>query len=981
MTFNSKSTLDAELEQLRRMIEGDLLTDRLSRMLYATDASPYEQLPMAIVRPRHARDCRAILQFASRLKIPVIPRTAGTSLAGQCVGSGLIIDFSRHMNRIIAIDAGARTAKVEPGVVCEQLNRTVREYRLQFGPNPSTSKYCAIGGMVGNNAWGIQSLRYGATRDNVLELEAMLGDGSAVRFGPLTSQEFEQKLELQDPEGAIYRTLADMVTKHRALIQKSIPAPDGIHRNLGYPLDVLCASRPWESEGPPFNLAPFLCGSEGTLVLVTAIKVRLVPVPKDRALLCAHFKSLDDALRSVSKILVHRPAALEVIDRHILDITEQNPAQRANRFWLQGTPQAVLLIELHADFLPPSEPLNLAIRAIHEEISAYSIITVTEPEIERVWDLRKAGLGLLMGMKGPVKAVTGIEDTAVPVADLGDYVRAIKALLHRYETDCVVFGPAGRGVLHLRPELDLNSALGRDQFRAILDSVADIVKEFGGTVSAKHGDGRLRAPFLERILGPEIIPLLVRIKQAFDPSGILNPDKIIGTLPPDSGLRETRLPPGSDADFCFDWSRDGGLRAALQKCNGAGVCLQSPGTGTMCPTYMATREERHGTRGRANILRQLMSAKRPEAGLDDQTIREALDLCIQCKACKSECPAGVDMARLKAEFLQACNDRYGISLRSRIIDHFPDLSRYGSFFPGITNSLLGTPWIRRLLGFHAERQLPRLAREPFSKWWTRHRVSGADRSKEQVVLVLDVFSSFYEPGIAAAAVQVLEALNVQVIVAARLSFGRIQISQGLLRKARAQLIDALNRLDPYAEQGSPIIGLEPSEILTLRDEAPDLFKDPALREKITRLAKRTFLFEEFLFEKQAEVSARLTRSNPDPRRILIHGHCHQKSLLGMDATLKALQLIPGAQVELIPSGCCGMAGAFGYEKEHFVVSQLIAELVLFPAIRHAPERTRIIATGASCRHQILDGLNIRAYHVAEVFAEVLGFANLTSDDY
>ncbi|MCI0666920.1 MAG: FAD-binding protein [Methylococcaceae bacterium] len=965
--------VDTDLKQLRRSIEGDVLTDRLARMLYATDASPYQQLPLAVVRPRHARDCAAILQFASRSRLPIIPRTAGTSLAGQCVGRGLVVDFSRYMNRIVEIDAQRRTAIVEPGVICDQLNQAVLEHRLLFGPNPSTSKYCAIGGMVGNNAWGIQSQRYGSTREHILELEALLSDGSPVVFGPLASPEVQTKLALRNLEGTIYRTLVGMIDENRALIQKSIPAPDGIHRNTGYALDVLCACQPWESHGSPFNLAPFLCGTEGTLVLVTAVKVRLVPVPPDRSLLCAHFESLDDALRSVSKILVYRPAALEIIDRHILERTEQNTAQQENRFWLQGKPDAVLLIELHTDNIERAESVDQAIREIREQIPAYSVAVVTGPRIEQVWALRKAGLGLLMGMKGPLKAVTGIEDTAVPVAELADYVRAIKTLLRRHETDCVVFGPAGRGVLHLRPELDLNSDSGRKKYRAILESVADIVMDFGGSLSAKHGDGRLRAAFLERVLGSEIVSLLVQVKHAFDPSGILNPDKILGTLAPDSDLRETLRQSGSDADLYFDWSRDGGFRAALQKCNGAGVCLQRQSTGNMCPSYMATREEQHGTRGRANILRQLLSSEQPNHH-DDQTIKEVLDLCIQCKACKTECPAGVDMARMKAEYLQIYNDRYGVSLRSRMIDHFAHLSRFGSHFPDLSNAVLEASWMHRLLGFHCDRRLPRLAAMPFSSWWSRRPIVKADQSRGSAVLILDVFNDYYEPDIAKAAVVVLEALGYQVLVTACLSFGRVQLSQGLLGKARRKLIAALDRLEPYAQQGLPIIGLEPSEILTLRDEAPDLFKDSAVREKIGLAAKQTMLFEEFVLQNQNQVAARLLPGLP-AGHVLIHEHCHQKSLLGMGATLRALQLIPGAEVELIPSGCCGMAGAFGYQREHFSVSQKIAELALFPAIRNAPKGARIVATGASCRHQISDGLGLRAYHVAELFAEALGLTN------
>ena len=651
--------MDKLLYELDRQIDGDLLTDRLSRMLYATDASPYQQLPHAICRPRHPRDCITIVKFAAHHRLTVIPRASGTSLAGQCVGRGLIIDLSRYMNRIVDIDVPGHRAKVEPGVVCGDLNEKLRPTGFMFAPDPSTANCCTIGGMVGNNAWGIHSLRYGTTRDNTEQIEAVLSDGSTAIFGPLKTEALQQKFNLTNREGEIYRTTFDIVNRHRKDIQKRIPAPDGIIRNSGYPLDLLARYQPWQPNGPLFNLAPFLCGSEGTLALTTAIQVKIVPMPQKRILLCAHFHDIERALQSVPQILSYRPTALEIIDHHILDRTKHNLKYTANRFWLDGNPQAVLLIEFHGDYsLDASAPENV-VRQLIDRLSAYSVKIVEPPQIEQVWALRKAGLGLLMGIKGLNKAVTGIEDAAVNVADLAAYVATVRNILAYYDTDCVVYGPAGRGTLHLRPTLNLNHQSGKEKYRNILDEVIDAVAGFGGSISAKHGDGRLRAYFLDRVLGTGITTLFRRLKDTYDPYGILNPNKILDAPPPEQDLRTIDNPIDKDQACFFDWTGDGGFAAAAQKCNGAGVCLQRAGRGTMCPSYMATREEKHSTRGRANVLRQMLAAHNPTAEINHRLVKEVLELCIECKGCKSECPANVDMARMKAEFMHRYYDRHG----------------------------------------------------------------------------------------------------------------------------------------------------------------------------------------------------------------------------------------------------------------------------------------------------------------------------------
>ena len=964
--------MDEILKELDQQIEGDVHTDTLSRMLYATDASPYQQLPIAIVRPRHSRDCIEILKIAARYKLPIIPRAAGTSLAGQCVGNGLVVDVIRYMNRIIDIDSERCTATVEPGVVRDDLNDELRPLGLMFAPDPSTSNRCTLGGMAGNNAWGIHSQRYGTTRENTLRIDVVLSDGTSAVFEALDHESLQAKLGLTNLEGEIYRNIYNIIDGNLKLIENKFPAPDGIIRNAGYPLDILIRGQPWEPSGPMFNLAPFMCGTEGTLALTTAIQVKLFPIPRHRLLLCAHFQSIDEALQSVSRILSFQPAALEIIDHHILERIEKNRELRPNLFWLQGKPAAVLLIEFHGDDGVETKSPAQAIEKLKTILSTDTFTIVESPRIDQVWALRRAGLGLLMGIKGPNKAVTGVEDAAVPVAVLPAYVREIDKILSSYNTDCVIHGPAGRGTLHLRPSVNLNRESGRRKYLDILDEVTNLVIRFGGTISAKHGDGRLRGYFLERLLGAEILQLLCLVKTTFDPANILNPNKILDASPPDQDLRITPNQIDSEFQGFFDWTNDYGFKAVVQKCNGAGVCLKRAGAGTMCPSYRVTGEEKHGTRGRANIVRQLVNREGPDTALSHEYVKEVLDFCLACKGCKSECPADVDMARIKAEFLHQYNAQHGIPLRNRIVGHFDRLSRYASYLPRVSNTLLARQWFKKMLGFHPQRRLPRLASQRFSQWLTTHNSPHRPDHDNQVVLILDPFSEFFEPNVAIAAMRVLERLNFRVTVTPCISFGRSQISQGFLSRARELIENAIDTLYPFAENGLAIVGLEPSELLTLRDEAPDLFKERALKKRVERVSGRSFLFDEFIARQNNSLNSESLFSNSSHQHFMVHGHCHQKSIVGMQATQSMFSLLPDTETEIIASGCCGMAGAFGYEKEHYDISQQIAELELFPAIRKSPDNSLIVAAGTSCRHQIADGLGVKAFHPAEAFAMAMG---------
>jgi FAD/FMN-containing dehydrogenase/Fe-S oxidoreductase len=958
------------LQELGTQTSGEVRADDTTRMLYATDASIYQQLPVGVVWPKHAEDCVSIVRFAAAHKIPLIPRAAGTSLAGQCVGAGLVVDVSRHMTRVLEIDPEARTATVEPGVVLDDLNDLLAPHGLIFGPETSTSNRCTISGMVGNNSCGTHSIIWGTTRDHTLTIDAVLSDGTTVKFTALSPGDLAAKREQDDLEGAVYATVCDAIDARREVILANYPRQDILRRNTGYALDRLALAKPWVEDGPDFNLCRLLCGSEGTLALTTKVKLALVPLPKHKLVVCVHCTSIAESMHGTKLAVQHDPAAVELMDSRILEPTRHNLEQARNRFWVEGTPEAVLAVEFFDD-----DPDSLEARAqkLIDDFRAqgigYAYPVVRPPELSKVWALRKAGLGLLMGIPGDTKAITVIEDTAVAVADLPAYIDRIQALMHKYDTQCVYYAHASVGELHLRPELDLKTDEGLTAFKAIASDVADLVHEFGGSLSGEHGDGRLRAPFIPRMVGEEVYELLRRVKAAFDPLGIFNPGKIVDPVPIDHDLR---ISPDNAREeehpTTLRWDKDFGLLRAAEKCNGAGACRKSPGRGTMCPSYMATRDELQTTRGRANMLRHVLTATDPAARWDTDELYTALDTCLSCKGCKSECPANVDMARMKAEYLQHRWDERGIPLRARIFGEFAALTRLAAVAPALSSWAMNTALTKRVLGVHPQRQIPSIAATTFGKW-AEHRglpIIEDDGpamlpSNFDVVVFGDAFTHFNDPHIGIAAVRVMEAMGLRVAVTRGLYSGRTQISKGLLRSARAQLERTVGTLAPLARAGTPIVGLEPSAILTFHDEAPDLIEasDDALA-----LADAAVLFEEFV----------LARGVPPVRhedvRYLVHGHCHQKAIVGMEPLLRLLRLLPGAEVECIPSGCCGMAGSFGYEREHYDLSMKIGEMVLFPAVRNARDAT-IVAPGTSCRHQIYDGTQRTALHPAEVVARLL----------
>lgn len=970
-------------------LEGELHTDGLVPKIYATDASEFQEQPAAVAVPAHEEDVRRLVRFAARHGIGLVPRAAGTSLAGQVVGHGLIVDIGRHLNRIVHLDTAARRVRVQPGVVRNELNLALRSHGLLFGPETSTANRAMIGGMVGNNSCGANSLVYGSTRDHLLEARGFLSDGTEATFGPLAPAEFRAKCEGPDTlETQIYRRLAAMLSDpaNRQAIRENFPRPEVKRRNTGYALDALMDSQVFDpASGAPFNICRLLAGSEGTLFFGVEFTLDLDPLPPPPHLLCAHFGSIDEALRANLIVLRHAPSASELIDKHILDCTRENLSQRVNRFFLQGDPGAILVVELRR---PTAEQAAADFSRLIDDLRAagtgYAFPVLHGPEVERVWELRRAGQGIMTNVPGDTRPAEVVEDTAVAPGDLPAYITEFDRLMReRHGISCVYYGHAGAGELHTRPMLNLKTAEGHAMFRSIAQDVAALVKKYRGSLSGEHGDGRLRGEFIRFMVGDTAYGLMEEVKNLFDPRGLFNPGKITATPPMDAFHRYGPGHAQPDYDTVLDFGGTQGILRAAEKCNGSGDCRKSHLMGgTMCPSYMATRDEKDTTRARANLLRQVLTdPPDPRRPFDSAELHEVLDLCLSCKGCKSECPANVDMAKLKAEYLQQHHDLHGVPLRSRVVAHFADAMRLASAAPWAWNFIAGSPPLRRalnrLLGFHPDRTLPLLNRRTVRSW---HRsrpdpAAGADPGR-RVHLFLDEFTNHTDFGAGRAAIRVLETLGYTVVLPPHPESGRSSLSKGLLRRARRLALRQVNLFGPLVTADAPLVGVEPSAVLGFRDEFPDLLRGE--RQAAARnLAAHVYTFEEFLAR---ELDAGRIQPPPPPalRRVWhLHGHCQQKALSSMTPTVRVLEQLAGGDVRLIPSGCCGMAGSFGYETEHYDLSQRIGELVLFPRVRSLPADEWVVAPGTSCRHQISDATGRRAWHPAEVLEMALCPAEAT----
>ena len=942
--------------------------DELSRRLYANDASMYEELPAGVAFPAAERDVVELVRQAAAQGVPITARAAGTSLAGQATGGGIILDTARHLHRILALDPEQASARVEPGVIRDALNRAAAPHGLHFAPDTSTTNRCMLGGMIGNNSAGLYSVRHGTTRDHVRRIRAVLADGSVAAFGPLTPAELAAKRKAPGAEGRIYRGMLELLERHGPLVRDRFPHPDIVRRNTGYALDRLLAMEPFTAGGPPFNLAELLCGSEGTLALTVEAEVRLTPLPARRVLLVPHFASLNDALEAVTDAVEQGAAAVELLDAMVLDATVGHPGQQRNRFFLQGEPEALLLIEWHGE-----ETAGLTARATElaahygarRKATAAPVFTAAADR-QRVWELRKAGLGLLMSQWGELKTPEFMEDTAVRVTDLPAYVRDVQALMERYHTRCVYYGHASVGELHLRPELPMGSPAGMATLQAMALEVADLIRSYRGSLSGEHGDGRLRAPLIERVMGREVVDLLEQVKRLWDPDDRLNPGKIVRAAPMDQALRPPSSPPPPGTGLVFHWRDQNGFAAALDRCNGAGACVQAAESGeVLCPSYQATRDEKDSTRGRANLFRQLFRTQQAAAFASDD-LAEALNCCLSCKACQSECPARVDMARMKAEFLHGRHQQLGSSPADRFFARPERWLGWGGRLPGAANAVLRSPLVRRLMqaryGIHPARSLPPLAAHSFGA--ARRRRTPRHPEGPRVLLLTDVFMHYFEPAIGHAMVRVLEALGCCVETTAPLSTGRAAISTGFLDEAKACATRRVRELDERVRAGWTLVGQEPSELLTLRDEWLDLV-DAADLDAARRVAERAWLLEEYLAEHGAALE---TVCDGGGQPVHVHGHCHAKAATGMDPLLSVLRRA-GYRPALLKAGCCGLAGGFGYREDNYRLSMDIGELALFPAVRRLAPDALLCAHGFSCRHQILDGTGRHARHPAELLAQ------------
>ncbi|WP_246043175.1 FAD-binding and (Fe-S)-binding domain-containing protein [Fodinibius saliphilus] len=939
-----------------------IVTDEQTRRLYATDASSYEELPQSVAFPTSITDIAAIVKHARDHGVSITARGAGTSLAGQTTGPGIVMDVGRNMNEIIEINPQKKQATVQPGVIRDSLNRTTDKHNLLFGPDTATTNRCMIGGMIGNNSCGIFSIKHNTTREHIIEINAVLSDGSRATFKPLTPEELEKKKQLDTLEGEIYRGITALVENHRDEILASYPHPDIRRRNTGYALDRLCEMQPFVEDGRPFNMAELLCGSEGTLAMTGSATVNLVEKDPESVIVVPHFSTIRKALEATVEAVKMEPAAAELVDHIILDATKENIEQRKNRFFLEGEPHCILIIQFdgHNQQALVNKAKKLATRLTQLELSDSTPIITDEKRKERVWNLRKAGLGLLMGLGSKGRTPTFCEDTAVRVPDLPDYIDDFQQILDNHNTDCVFYAHASVGELHLRPVINLQDPEGIQKMKSMAGDIAELVRSYRGSLSGEHGDGRARAPYIEKVLGSEMMPLLKQVKQIWDPENIFNPGKITNPKPLEEDLRYSPSYERPNPDTHFNWRKEGSFGHALELCNGAGVCRKlADSGGTMCPSYMATKEEKDTTRGRANLFRQLFAGKKQDAFSSDE-LKDALDLCLSCKACKSECPANVDMARMKAEFTQGWHEKHGIDLEERFFGQAAKLYPMASYFPKVSNWFMSQPVIKELLeqflGIDKRRTLPSFAPETFMNWFNNDYTSRVDG--EKVVLLVDIFTNYHEPEVGKAAVRFLEESGYRVHVPDFHEVGRPQISKGMLDHAKDLLDQNLPRLAAYASDEMPIIGLEPSEILTLRDEYLDLCDDHQLSQT-KNVADHTFTFDEFAAKVLKENGTGI--HNGGQQTVYVHGHCHQKSLAGHKNIKKLLEL-RGYQPKILDTGCCGMAGSFGYEKGHYEVSMEIGNQRLFSSLGELPDEALICAPGFSCRHQIADGTGRNALH-------------------
>jgi FAD/FMN-containing dehydrogenase/Fe-S oxidoreductase len=973
-----------EVRLLKDHFEGQLFFDesqsaRIAKRIYATDASVYQVKPAAVAIPASSKDIKRLIQFAIQAKTGLIPRGAGTSLAGQVVGDGIVMEISAALGKVISLNKKEKSVWIEPGIVRDDLNKHLATADLFFGPETSTANRALLGGMLGNNSCGLHSIVWGSVRDHILETRAFLSDGTEIHTHPLTREEFYHKTTLQNLEGRIYREIHRMLNNPeiQALIKDRFPKKSIKRRNTGYALDALLDMQPFSAEGEPFNLSKLIAGSEGTLAVVHSMKLNLLDLPQPEvALICIHCHSLQESLQANITALKHPILASELVDEYILSFTEGHPNFEKDRGFIEGKPAAILMVEMRAE---SREELDKNVSSLIQELNnanqGYAYPILWGNDIAKGWDIRKAGLGLIRNLEGDTQPVNLIEDCAVDPTDLPAYVAEIQELLARNDTKAAYYAHAGAGELHIEPFINLKSPEGIKLFRSILAETVEILKKYKGSLSGEHGDGRLRGEFIPELMGKEIYALFKEIKYVFDPQQIFNPGKITDSPAMDSAFRFTDQK-ATEPSYFFDY---GVLRNPLglaEKCSGSGDCKKTAlSGGTMCPSYMATLQEKDSTRARANMLRQLLSSPAEET-FSNPDLHEILDLCLSCKGCQTECPSGVDMGKLKAETLQQSYLKSGVPLRTKLIGNFPTLQRYASYIAPLYNFLVEFPLtsslIKVAMGFAIERSLPAVQFTSLETWFKRYAKKNPQQGLKNglVYLFADEFTNHNEVPLGQKTIKLLNRLGYGVEIPSDIISGRSFISKGMLVEAKALANSNVEKLQALISADQPLIGIEPSALLTFRDEIPALI-DADKRAQAEALKPNCLLIDEFIAREFKAGKISVDDFHGKQQKILLHGHCHQKSIAGLTATRIALSIPSQYEVELLPTGCCGMAGSFGYEKKHYRLSQQIANLVLFPRLLNKPIKSIIASNGTSCRHQIKDGIEQEGLHTAEILYNAL----------
>ena len=970
-----KSPIKDLLKELTQQLTGELFFDDLHKSIYATDASVYRIIPLAVAYPKTKDDLKHLIAFATKNKITLIPRAAGTSLAGQCVGDGIVVDVSKYFTKILAFDEKEQTVVVEPGVVRDELNNFLKPYGLFFGPNTSTSNRCMIAGMVGNNSSGTTSIKYGVTRDKVIELKTILSDGSEVKFNELNPEQFKQKLSLNTLEGTIYKMINRELSKKNIQneILKEFPKKSIHRRNTGYAVDALLDTSIFSKSDHKINISKLLCGSEGTLSFTTEIKIKLDRLPpKERIVLAVHFNSIKESLEAVLIAMKHDLFMCELMDKTILDCTSNNREQLKNRFFIEGDPEAVLLLEVNSKGKKEVEKqANELIQDLKDHNFGYAFPKLYNEDIKKATDLRSAGLGLLGNIIGDSKAVACIEDTAVDLQDLPSYINEFTAMMDKYHQKAVYYAHAGAGEIHLRPLLNLKIKEDVVLFKTITLETAKLVKKYKGSLSGEHGDGIVRGSFIPLMIGDKNYELLKTIKFTFDPKNIFNKGKIIDAFPMDQSLRYTVDRKEPKIDTLLDFSDSLGILRATEKCNGSGDCRKlSISGGTMCPSYRATLNEKDTTRARANALREFLTNTEKDNKFDQKELKEVFDLCLSCKACASECPSNVDVASFKAEFLYQYQKEHKPSLRTKLFANNVKYNKLGSLFPSITNFVVGSAFTKKILGIPVERNMPKLSKITLRKWYAQHKdnFENGDFKNGEVYLFCDEFTNYYDVQIGIDAITLLFNLGYKVNIIDHEESGRSHISKGFLDEAKVLANKNIEIFKGIITSNTPLVGIEPSAILSFRDEYLRLAND---KEGAKKIAANTLTFEEFIKSEAVKGHISSNQFTKKNKTIKIHGHCHQKALSTVESTFFMLNLPENYKVSIINSGCCGMAGSFGYEKEHYDISMQVGEQSLFSKIRKFDSDTLISASGTSCRHQIYDGTKLIAKHPITILRQAL----------